>query len=163
MIRVRRSLLRAGLVGFAALVILVPASSAATPNWTVVGIQTELMCPTCKGERLDISTAPAANRVRAYLRRAHAAGWSEARVKSALVAQFGPQVLAAPPRSGFGLVAWIAPIAAVLAGALLAVWLARRWLRRRPTSGPSPGGGLEDPARRAALEAQLDDELARFE
>jgi cytochrome c-type biogenesis protein CcmH len=158
MTRARRSLL----IGFAALAILVPASSGATSNWTVVGIQTELMCPTCKGERLDISTAPAANRVRAYLRRAHAAGWSEARVKSALVAQFGPQVLAAPPRSGFGLVAWIAPIAAVIGGALLAIWLARRWLRGRP-SGPSPGGGVEDPARRAALEAQLDDELAHFE
>ena len=151
------------LVALAALAVVVPASVAATPDWTVVGIQTELMCPTCKGERLDISTAPAANRVRAYLRRAHAAGWSKARVKSALVAQFGPQVLAAPPRSGFGLVAWIAPIAAVIAGALLAVWLARRWLRGRPRGGETPAGLDDDPARRAALEAKLDDELARFE
>ena len=63
MTRARRCLL----VALAVLAVLVPASLAATPNWTVVGIQTELMCPTCKGERLDISTAPAANRVRAYL------------------------------------------------------------------------------------------------
>jgi cytochrome c-type biogenesis protein CcmH len=159
MTRARRCLL----VALAALAVVVPASAAATPDWTVVGIQTELMCPTCKGERLDISTAPAANRVRAYLRRAHAAGWSKARVESALVAQFGPQVLAAPPRSGFGLVAWIAPIAAVIAGAILAVWLARRWLRRRPRAGESPAALDDDPARRAALEAKLDDELARFE
>jgi cytochrome c-type biogenesis protein CcmH len=159
MTRARRCLL----VALAALAVAVPASTAATPDWTVVGIQTELMCPTCKGERLDISTAPAANRVRAYLRRAHAAGWSEARVKSALVAQFGPQVLAAPPRTGFGLVAWIAPIAAVIAGAVLAVWLARRWLRGRPRADDSPAGLGDDPARRAALEAKLDDELARFE
>jgi cytochrome c-type biogenesis protein CcmH len=154
---------RALLVALALLALAVPASFAATPDWTVAGIQTELMCPTCKGERLDISTAPAANRVRAYLDRAHADGWSKARVKRALVAQFGPQVLAAPPRSGFGLVAWVAPIAAVLAGAVLAVWLARRWLRRRASAEPPADVVGDDPAHRAALEAQLDDELARFE
>jgi cytochrome c-type biogenesis protein CcmH len=159
MTRARRALL----VALALLAVVVPASLAATPDWSVVGIQTELMCPTCKGERLDISTAPAANRVRAYLERAHAAGWSKSQVKRALVAQFGPQVLAAPPRSGFGLVAWVAPIAAVLAGAVLAVWLARRWLRRRASAEPPAGPSDDDPAHRAALEAQLDDELARFE
>jgi cytochrome c-type biogenesis protein CcmH len=157
MIRARRALL----VALGLLALLVPASLAETADWTVAGIQTELMCPTCKGEWLDLSTAPAANRVRAYLERAHADGWSKARVKRALVAQFGPQVLAAPPRSGFGLVAWVAPIAAVLAGAVLAVWLARRWLRRRAPAEPAVVD--DDPVHRAALEAQLDDELARFE
>jgi cytochrome c-type biogenesis protein CcmH len=155
--------LRALLVALALVTVLVPASLAETANWSVVGIQTELMCPTCKGERLDISTAPAADRVRAYLTRAHAAGWSKSHVERALVAQFGPQVLAAPPRSGFGLVAWLAPIAAVLAGAVVAVWLARRWLRRRGPAETLPSAIERDPAHRAALEAQLDDELARFE
>ena len=155
--------LRAVLVGLTLLAVLVPVGLAETANWSVVGIQTELMCPTCKGERLDISTAPAADRVRAYLVRAHAAGWSKDHVKQALVAQFGSQVLAAPPRSGFGLVAWLAQIAAVLAGAVLAVWLARRWLRRRSSAGPESVPVEGDPVRRAELEAQLDDELARFE
>jgi cytochrome c-type biogenesis protein CcmH len=159
MIAIRRALL----VALALLAVLVPASLAETANWTVVGIQTELMCPTCKGERLDISTAPAADRVRAYLVRAHADDWSKDHVERALVAQFGPQVLAAPPRSGFGLVAWVAPIAAVLAGAVLAVWLARRWLRRRASAEPATAVADGDPAHRAELEAQLDDELARFE
>jgi cytochrome c-type biogenesis protein CcmH len=155
--------LRALLVALALVTLLVPTSLAETANWSVAGIQTELMCPTCKGERLDISTAPAADRVRAYLTRAHAQGWSKSHVERALVAQFGPQVLAAPPRSGFGLVAWLAPIAAVLAGAVVAVWLARRWLRRRAPPEPLPSAIERDPAHRAALEAQLDDELARFE
>jgi cytochrome c-type biogenesis protein CcmH len=149
-------------VSLALLAVLAPAASAAS-NWSYTGIQTQLMCPTCQGERLDISTAPAADRVRAYLRRAHAEGLSESQVKTALVAQFGSQVLAAPPRSGFGLVAWLAPIAAVLAGLVLAVWLARRWLRSRGSGGGEGPVAETDPARRAALEAQLDDELARFE
>jgi cytochrome c-type biogenesis protein CcmH/NrfF len=155
----RRSLL----VVLALVAVIVPAPALAASDWSYTGIQTELMCPTCKGERLDISTAPAANRVRAFLLRAHAQGLSESTVKSELVAQFGPQVLAAPPRSGFGLVAWLAPIAAVLAGIVLAIWLARRWVRTRAPAGSRPDIGETDPIRRAALEAQLDDELARFE
>ena len=99
MTRLRRSLL----VALALVAVIVPAQAVAASNWSYTGIQTELMCPTCKGERLDISTAPAANRVRAFLLQAHAQGVSESQVKSELVAQFGPQVLAAPPRSGFGL------------------------------------------------------------
>jgi cytochrome c-type biogenesis protein CcmH len=150
------------LVSLALLAVAVPGASAAS-NWSYPGIQTELMCPTCQGERLDISTAPAADRVRAYLRRAHAEGLSESQVKTALVAQFGSQVLAAPPRSGFGLVAWLAPIAAVLAGLVLAIWLARRWLRSRASASGEEPVAEADPVRRAALEAQLDDELARFE
>jgi cytochrome c-type biogenesis protein CcmH len=157
--RLRRSLL----VGLAIVAVLVPAQALAASNWSYTEIQTELMCPTCKGERLDISTAPAANRVRAFLQRAHAQGQSKSQVKDELVAQFGPQVLAAPPRSGFGLVAWLAPIAAVLVGIVLAIWLARRWLRTRAPAGERPDIGETDPIRRAALEAQLDDELARFE
>ena len=159
MTRLRRSLL----VTVALVAMIVPAQALAASDWSYTGIQTELMCPTCKGERLDISTAPAANRVRAFLLRAHAQGTSKSQVESELVDQFGPQVLAAPPRSGFGLVAWLAPIAAVLVGVVLAIWLARRWLRTRPAAAERPDVGETDPIRRAALEAQLDDELARFE
>jgi cytochrome c-type biogenesis protein CcmH len=140
-----------------------PATGVAASNWTYIGIQTELMCPTCKGERLDMSTAPAANRVRAFLVKAHAEGLSKKQVEDRLVAQFGPQVLAAPPKSGFGLLAWILPVVAILAGIALAIWIARRWLRTRGSGADAGAIGEADPIRRAALEAQLDDELARFE
>jgi cytochrome c-type biogenesis protein CcmH len=155
----RRSLL----VAAALLALVLPATGVAASNWSYIGIQTELMCPTCKGERLDMSTAPAANRVRAYLRQAHAEGITKKQVEDRLVAQFGPQVLAAPPKSGFGLLAWVLPVVAVLAGVVLAVWFARRWLRARPSGDAAEAIGEADPIRRAALEAQLDDELARFE
>jgi cytochrome c-type biogenesis protein CcmH len=156
--------LRRSLLVLAALVALaLPATGVAASDWTYIGIQTQLMCPTCKGERLDMSTAPAANRVRAFLVRAHAEGLTKQQVEDRLVAQFGPQVLAAPPKSGFGLLAWLLPVVAVLAGIVLAVWIARRWLRTRGSGDAAGAIGEADPIRRAALEAQLDDELARFE
>jgi cytochrome c-type biogenesis protein CcmH len=148
----------------AALALAVSAlpAPAATSSWTVEGISQELMCPTCSGERLDMSTAPAANRVRAYLVRWRQLGWSRQQAKDRLVQIFGPQVLAAPPRKGFGWVAWIVPAAALAAGAVLAVWLVRRWRRGRVDEPGTVALALPD-ARRAELEQRLDADLGRFD
>jgi hypothetical protein len=62
------------------------------------------------------------------------------------VDRYGVEVLAAPPKSGFNLVAWILPALAVPA-ALAAGFLALRAMRRRPGSspgvGPQPDAGLD--------------------
>ena len=50
----------------------------------------------------------------------HRQGWSEARTCDYLVAQFGEEVLAAPPKHGFDLLAWLVPAAVLLGGAALA-------------------------------------------
>src|SRR5262249_44561366 len=117
---------------------------------------TELMCPTCK-TRLDQSTSPQANQIRRELVRLQARGESRSAAKRALEAQYGPEVLADTPRSGFGAIAWLAPTVLVLAGVGLAVGLARRW---RGASAPAPALSA---AERARLEQQLDDELAHLE
>jgi cytochrome c-type biogenesis protein CcmH len=127
----------------------------------VPGISQELMCPTCK-QRLDMSNAPAADQIRRYLVRAHARGETKAAVKRQLVAEYGEAVLAAPPRKGFGWAAWLVPAAAILAGALVAAWLARRWAARpRRTSEPALTG--VGAAERERLERRLDADLERFE
>ena len=69
----------------------------------------------------------------------------------------------APPRKGFGLLAWWLPIAGiVIVGALLGVG-AWRWSRARPEEpavDPSLNGrGALDPA----IERRVDEELARFD
>jgi len=104
---------------------------------------------------LDQSDSPVANRMKAYIRARIAAGDSAQRIKNALVAQFGPNVLAQPPRGGFGLLAWLLPLVALAAGAVVIGVLVRSWSRRR---APPPGSPL-DPA----LERRVDEELARFE
>ena len=51
------------------------------------------MCPVCE-TTLDQSNAPIAERMKLYIRQRIAAGDSEDEIKDALVAQFGPGVLA---------------------------------------------------------------------
>ncbi|MDX6573013.1 MAG: cytochrome c-type biosis protein CcmH, partial [Gaiellales bacterium] len=103
-------------------------------DWTIAQISTELMCPTCK-TRLDQSNSPQANQIRRELGRLQERSVSRSNAKRVLEAEYGPEVLADTPRSGFGALAWLAPTALVLAGVGLAVLLARRW---RDTAAPAP-------------------------
>ena len=97
--------------------------------------------------------------MKAFIRARIAAGDSAAQIKAKLVDQFGPAVLAEPPKRGFDLLAWLLPLAA----------LGRRHRRRRRARVD-----VEPPARAAAtdpqdaeldpdLERRVDEELARYE
>ena len=55
------------------------------------------------------------------------AGLSDKDILNAFAAKYGMSVLAAPPKSGFNLVAWIAPFAVLAAGLLGTILLVRRW------------------------------------
>jgi cytochrome c-type biogenesis protein CcmH len=117
-------------------------------------LEAELVCPVCE-TTLDQSNAPVAERMKLYIRQRIAAGDSEDEIKDALVAQFGPGVLARPPEGGFGLLAWLLPLAALLGGAVVVAVLVRSWSRGRPAAAEQP----LDPE----LERRVDEELARFE
>jgi cytochrome c-type biogenesis protein CcmH len=134
--------------------VLAGGASAATPN--AADLESELVCPVCE-TTLDQSNAPIAQRMKAFIRARIAAGDGEQEIKDALVAQFGTEVLAEPPGGGFGLLAWLLPLGALVGGALVIAVLIRTWSRRRPPPGP-PDDRL-DPQ----LERLVDDELARFD
>jgi cytochrome c-type biogenesis protein CcmH/NrfF len=122
------------------------------------------MCPVCAGETLAQSDSPAADQVRRFIRARIAAGDTRSQIKRKLVAEYGPQILAAPPRHGFGLLAWVLPLVGILAAAGAMAVLARRWSRRaeEPPDATAPwslNGRPLDPD----LERRLDEELARFD
>ena len=129
-------------------------ASAAPPN--AADLEAELVCPVCE-TTLDQSNAPVAERMKSFIRARIAAGDSETEIKDALVAQFGPEVLAEPPGGGFGLLAWLLPLAALAGGAIVVGLLVRSWSRR----GGPPGAAADqlDPQ----LARLVDDELARFD
>ncbi len=52
-------------------------------------------------------------------------------IKAQLVDQFGPAVLAEPPKRGFDLLAWLLPLGALAVGAVVVGALAWTWSRRR--------------------------------
>jgi cytochrome c-type biogenesis protein CcmH len=155
--------MRALLVVAAALVFGVPAALACKPHPTVAEMEGQLMCPTCKTP-LSESNSPEANRIRAFVVKRSRAGDTDCEIRDRLVAQFGSEVLAAPPKSGFGLLAWLLPLAALLGGAVVVGALAWRWSHARE---PAPTGGAPEQNGRAPidpdLERRVDQELARFD
>ena len=120
-------------------------------------LETEIVCPTCH-TTLDLSNSPIATRMKAFIRTSIAEGKSAAQIKAELVNQFGPGVLAEPPKHGFDLLAWLLPLAALAVGAVVVAGLAWTWSRRRGDEVDETEAAL-DPE----LERRVDEELARFE
>jgi len=147
-------LARSGVLVVLALAVLAPAAAGQDPP-SAADLEAELVCPVCE-TTLDQSDAPVAQRMKGFIRERIAAGDTEDEIKDALVAEFGDGVLATPSASGFGLLAWLVPLAAVLAGAIAVVLLVRSWSRRSPPSPPAPPVDPE-------LDRRVDEELARFE
>lgn len=131
---------------------------AAQATWSEADLESQLMCPVCH-TLLNNSQSAEANRIRTVIDQKHRQGWSEARTRDYLVAQFGEEVLAAPPKHGFYLLAWLVPAAVLVVGVALAVLMARAWSGGRGGGdGPSPPAGPD-----AEMDARIDAELAREE
>ena len=146
------------LLALAAVLVLAPAAAAACPS--AADLEDELICPTCK-TTLDQSDAPVARRMKERIAQRAADCASKEQIKDEFVADFGPGVLAAPPREGFHWLAWVLPPAGLLAAAGVISLLVWRWSRSRPAeaSGESNGRLPLDPE----LERRLDRELARYD
>ena len=146
------------LVVVAALAFVGP-SAAACP--TLADLEGEVMCPECK-TTLDQSDAPVARDIKRFIETRAAACVSESQIKDELVAQFGPAVLAAPPRKGFHWLAWLLPLVGLLAGAVVISILVWRWSRSRPAPEAVAADNGRPPLD-PELERRLDRELARFD
>jgi cytochrome c-type biogenesis protein CcmH len=155
-------MLRLAAVMAAALVFAAPAAACAHPRTSLAYLQGQVMCPTCH-TTLEMSDSPAAQRIRAFIAKRIAACWTTEQIESALVANYGQGVLAAPSHKGFDLLAWWLPIVGVLAGAVVLAFGVWRWSRRKEPDEPDEpdkpaGSGLDE-----ETERRLDDLLARFD
>ena len=150
---------RLAAVAAAALALAGPAAACAHPRTSLAYLQGQVMCPTCH-TTLDMSDSQAARQIDVFISRKIAACWTAKQIESALVANYGQGILAAPSHKGFDLLAWWLPIAAVLGGALALTFGVWRWSRRRsPEEREEPAGsGLDE-----ETERRLDEVLARFE
>jgi cytochrome c-type biogenesis protein CcmH len=116
-------------------------------------VAAELRCVTC-GTPLDVSNAPAAERMKARIEVRIGEGATKQQIIDEFVADFGRQVLATPPKRGFDLVAWLLPAVAVVAGLCAIPFVTRAWAKRRPVAA-STAGPLDDEDA-ARLERELD-------
>ena len=83
-------------------------------------------------------------------------GYSAQEIIDAFVGVYGERVLMAPSASGFNLLGWVAPFAALGGGAILVAVMLRNW--RRPAVG-----NLAPLARPVRSTDATDEELARLE
>ncbi len=148
----------------AALVLAAPAL-ASEQHPTLAELEGEVYCPTCK-TLLAISNAPIAERMREFIRARIDAGDTKSEIRDALVAEFGEAVLAAPPKEGFNLLAWVLPFAGLAVAGVVVGLLAWRWTRSgRGARSSRQGEPSLDGHRRLdpEVERRLDEELARFD
>jgi cytochrome c-type biogenesis protein CcmH len=141
---------------------LAGAAAASEAHPTLPELERELICPTCH-EPLAASSSPIADRMRAFIRARIAAGDTKSEIKAKLVDQFGESVLAAPPKHGFNLLAWLLPLVGLVLGAVVLAVLARRWSRSRAAPVPVGPSGNGRAALDPELERRVDEELARFD
>ena len=152
--------MRAGLAALlAVLVLAAPAAAAEPPRASLPDIEDEVMCLEC-GTPLAVSTSDVADQERRFIAELIAQGKTKAQVKDALVAEYGPKVLAEPADDGFQLTAWLVPVLAALAALALVLLTLRRWRGARGDAGAADSAqdGLDPDDER-----RLDAELAAFD
>lgn len=134
-------------------------ASAATPRASFNDVEDEVMCISCNVP-LNIAESAQATDEREEIRRLIAMGLTKDQILDRLVADFGDQILADPPTSGFNITTWLVPIGGVGGVALLLVLMLPRWRRR--TQGGHEGGGPspDEPSPSPADLRRLDDDLA---
>jgi cytochrome c-type biogenesis protein CcmH len=140
-----------------ALAFAVPAN-AAEPQANLPEIEDEVMCPIC-GTLLGLSRSPAAERERVFIRKLIAQGKTKDEIEDALVAEYGPQVLALPDDKGINLYAYVVPVAIFIIAALAVLVAVIRWRQNRkklpPESEHSPPPPDDDDL--------LDQDMAKYD
>lgn len=126
--RIRRGL--APFVGLA-LFLLACTSQAVPLEERAQAIDRTLMCPVCPSETINQSQVPLALQMRQRVRDMLAEGASRDEINDHFIARYGEEVLAAPPKGGANITAWIVPPIGLLVGAVV-LGFAIRAMRRSP-------------------------------
>ena len=115
------------------LLFLLFASPVMADSTTVGDISKELICQCgCTMVLSNCTHAECASweTMTALIGQKLAQGQSGKQIIQLFVAQYGEQVLAAPPKQGFSLTAWVLPFVAILGGGGVVYIALRNWVRR---------------------------------
>ncbi len=130
---------------------------------TVTDISKQLICQCgCTMVLLNCSHAECGSReaMTALIKEKIDQGQLEGQIIQLFVTQYGEQVLAAPPKRGFNLMAWILPFAALLFGGGVVYFALKKWVRRGRFSSTYAAPEAEETDQK--YERQLKEELEKF-
>ena len=109
------------------------------------GIDRMIMCPVCPAETIDQAQVEISFQMRAVVREMLADGKERDEILAFFVERYGKDILAAPPKTGANLVAWLAPVGGFGAGLVAVFLIIRSMSRQRPalvTAQPVQDAGL---------------------
>jgi cytochrome c-type biogenesis protein CcmH/NrfF len=135
-----------------------PGAAAACPRASLPNIESQVMCLVC-GVPLSLADSPQASRERDFINGLIDRCESTSQIKAALVAQYGPRVLALPKDSGFSAAAYVVPVLALLLGLGVAALAVRWWASGRA----EPAEPATAPAPSRADSRRLEAEMARWD
>ena len=98
-----------------------------TQQGRIDAISQQLACPTCNGESIYVSRAPAAEAIRNEIAREVAAGQSSDDQIVAVIEQSFPGSVLLPRTGGVESLIWILPVVALVGGLCVLALVFRRW------------------------------------
>jgi len=121
-------------------------------------VAAQLRCVVCQSLSVADSPSETALQMRAVIRERLAGGESPAQVRAYFVDKYGIWILLAPPATGFTLLVWVLPFAALALGLVLVAAVLWRW-RRRARRGATAGASAAplDPAMRDRIRREAAD------
>src|SRR5947209_12617666 len=138
-----RIVIAAALLAIAAALVLAARPHEATADERVDRITAELRCPVCQGLSVKDSPSETARQMRDLVAERVREGKTDAEIEAEFRAAYGDWVLLSPPIASWGGLIWLAPLAAITAGFVLATGRVR--------GGAAVATAEPSPAQRAAL------------
>ena len=123
----------------------------AAPADIANSVASEVMSPFCPGSTLHDCSSAEAQALRDRILARAENGWTRARLMSWLEDEYGPSIRSTPPTEGAGWLAWLIPIAMLIAGGAVA-WI---FLRRSTAAAKGSEGAQVSGAERSDLEREL--------
>ena len=113
--------------------------SAADRERSIAG---ELRCPTCAGQSVAASDAPAAQAIREEIHRRVGEGQSRDEIVEFVLSRY-PDSRIVPEATGFGALVWVLPVLAAAGTVVALAGVHRRRRRARPSSGGASAADKE--------------------
>jgi len=130
-------------------------------------IETMLVCQDDCGMIVSVCDNSTAEYMRGIIKQKLAQGMGKDEVLKEFVKIYGTKVLAAPPKEGFNITAWVTPFIAILVGALVIYFVVDKWVfnKEEDEEVAVAGGQIARKLDRVQLEeyeGKLDEELKKY-
>jgi cytochrome c-type biogenesis protein CcmH len=137
--------------------------ASATPVYALTSkeVEKQLMCQCGCTMVVDVCDCETANQIRAKITEMINQGQDKDQIVGSFVTQYGEKMLSSPPKTGFNLIAWVVPFAAVAVGGTALFFILRVWARKgrseveEAVSLVTPVSAEETEEYRGRLEAEL--------